>query len=173
MNTNQRESPSGGRAAERRPAEGRRRDAGFSFIEVVVTIVLLGLVVVPVLAATSALIRSSAVSRSAAQVETALINAGDRVNRAPVTECDFTRYVEAAVQTQGWPADRATVSQRYRHENGWVSGPAAGPACPLQDPADPDSPPQHRSLLVKLVTIEITSPDGDITRRLQVVKSDV
>src|SRR6478735_9262636 len=66
-------------------------DDGFSFIETVVTVVLLAIVIVPVLSAVLASVKVSTVSRSAAQAETAMINAADRINRAPLS-CDYTMY---------------------------------------------------------------------------------
>ena len=45
-------------------------------------------------------IKSSSRGRSAAQVETALVNAADRVNRAGMG-CDYTIYVQAAVMVPG------------------------------------------------------------------------
>ncbi len=95
------------------------RDSGFSIVEIVIAIVLMGTVVIAVLNAVTTSVKASSVSRSAAQVETAVVNAADRVNRAP-KRCDYTIYVQAAVQTEGWPADTATVTQEY-----YVPGPDA------------------------------------------------
>jgi hypothetical protein len=110
------------------------------------------------------------VSRSAAQVETAVVNAADRVNRAP-KRCDYTIYAQAAVQTEGWEPDRATVTHEYyvpgsdaTVQGTWQTGAAGAPGCPGPAPTD---------LLVQRVTISITSPDGKVRRNIEVVKSDV
>ena len=58
-------------------------DSGFSLVEIVIAIVLMATVVVAILNAVSTSVKASSVSRSAAQVETAVVNAADRVNRAP------------------------------------------------------------------------------------------
>jgi prepilin-type N-terminal cleavage/methylation domain-containing protein len=146
----------------------RRRgdDRGFSAVEVVITIALMGVVVIPIMDSVITSVRASSVSRSAAQVETALVNAADRVNRAPKA-CDYTLFAQAAVQTQGWEPGRASLTHR-RYVPGatpaasgtWVDG-----AC--------ESPPAPRDGEVQLVTITITSPDGKVSREIQVVKSDV
>ncbi len=146
------------------------RDRGFSLVEVVIAIVLMGTVVVAVLNAVSMSVRASSVSRSAAQVETAVVNAADRVNRAP-KRCDYTIYVQAAVQTEGWSPDTASVTHEYyvpgadaTVEGTWETGTAGSPGCSGPAPTD---------LLVQRVTISITSPDGKIRRNIEVVKSDV
>ncbi len=172
-----RKSPSGGRAAKRRPAEGdscRRADAGFTFVEVVVTIVLVGVVVLPILAAVRASIRTATVSESAAEVETLLVNAVDRVNRAPRTgtfQCDLTSPVEAAVETHGWPASSATVKNHYLNTSDldpgtkgtFVEGPG-NTACPATG---------FYNGIVQRFTITITNPDDGLSRTLQVVKGDI
>ena len=151
-------------------ANGDTRDRGFSLIEIIITVTLTAIVVVAILNAVSTMVSSSATSRSAAQVETAIVNAADRVNRAP-KRCDYTIYAQAAVLTQGWPASTATVTHQYyipgadaTSTGSWAEGPAGTPGCPGPAPAD---------LLVQRVTISLTSPDGRVSRTIQVVKSDV
>ena len=56
------------------------------------TITLMAVVVVPIMSAVATSIKSSSQTRSAAQVETALVNAADRVNRADM-RCDYDIYV--------------------------------------------------------------------------------
>lgn len=143
----------------------RSRDVGFTLVEVLVTISLMVLVVVPVMSAVSMSIRESSRSRSAAQVETAVVNAADRVNRAPKS-CEYDVYVKAAVQSQGWSGDTATAAhERYVPASApnlpgtWIPG-----ACEIDAPTP---------LLVQRITITITSPDGIVRRSIQVVKSDV
>jgi len=152
------------------PPERQDRDRGFSMVEIVISIVLLGTVVLAVLNATTVSIKASAVSRSAAQVETSIVNAADRVNRAP-KRCDYTIYAQAAVQTEGWDPSTVSVAHEYyvvgsdaTVEGSWVQGPSGTPGCEGPAPVD---------LLVQRVTISITSPDSKVTRTIQVVKSDV
>ena len=89
-----------------------RRDAGFTLVEAVVTIALMSIVVVPVLGAVMASIEASSRSRSAAQIETVLVNASDRVNRAPKT-CGYVDYVQAALGAQRWDPSLATVVEEH------------------------------------------------------------
>ena len=146
------------------------RDRGVSAVEVVIAIVLIGTVVVAALNAMFTSISASTTSRNAAQVETAIVNAADRVNRAP-KRCDYTIYAQAAVQTEGWPASSASVAHEYyiaaadpTQQGTWAIDPGLTPACPADEP---------ETLLVQRVTIQITSPDGSVSRSIQVVKSDV
>jgi prepilin-type N-terminal cleavage/methylation domain-containing protein len=142
-----------------------RRDRGYTLIEVVVTVTLMALVVAPILAAVATAVRESSRSRSAAQVETTIVNAADRVNRAPKV-CDYNVYVKAAVRAQQWSPDTATIVEEHyvppadlEDQGQWAAG-----ACEIETATD---------LLVQRITITITSPDGNVSRQIQVVKSDV
>jgi prepilin-type N-terminal cleavage/methylation domain-containing protein len=153
-----------------REVERDRVDAGFSLIEVVIAVALLSIVVLPVLETVISAIGASTWNRSAAQVETVIVNAADRVNRAP-KRCDYTIYAQAAVQTQGWaPAQAVVTHEFYRPAadpslpGSWEVGPPGGPGCDGGVASD---------LLVQRVTITISSPDRAIARTIQVVKSDV
>ncbi len=141
------------------------RDRGFSLVEVVVTLALAAMLVIPLTSAVFTATSVSSVARSAAQVETALVNAADRVNGAP-SRCDYTIYAQAAVQTQGWQPDRASVVVEHYVPGAtpdvagtWQAGGCIGAA-----PTD---------LLVQRVTVRVTTPDDKVTRSIQVVKSDV
>ena len=153
-----------------RPGEPARRDRGFTLPEVLITIVLMGTVLLAVLAAVQTNIVASSTSRAAARAESVIVNVADRVNRAPKV-CDYKIYAEAAVMTEGW--DPSTVSiQQWRYvysgyhdgsvpESGWASG-----ACAVGLTAAPE-------LLVQKVSISVTTPDGKVTRTIELVKSDV
>lgn len=146
----------------RRSANG---DDGFSIIEVVACIVLMGIVMAPVMYAVIATVRASSNSRQLAQVETVLQNAADRVNRAPKA-CDYEVYVQAAARTVGWDSAQATV-------NSFHYVPAATPAQPGQWVSGACSGSSPSELLVQMISITVTSPVGNITKRIEVVKSNV
>jgi prepilin-type N-terminal cleavage/methylation domain-containing protein len=142
-------------------------DQGFTFVETVVTVVLLAIIVVPIMSAVLTSIRVSTITRSASQAQTAMINAADRINRAPLS-CDYTLYAQAAVQTEGWSPDRASVQQAYYspQTDTWTDDPPGDP-CPGAPGATVTDD------LVQKVTITITTPDSQIRRTIQVVKSNV
>ncbi len=147
-----------------------RRDSGVTLVEMVISIVLMGTVVIAILNATSTSIRTSSVSRDAAQVETVVVNAADRINRAPI-RCDingYTEYAVAAVRSQGWWTNEGEFAEaaNVRHE---FYDPAASPpwregVCPADD---------FGKRLIQRVTVTITSPKETVSRSIQVVKSDV
>ena len=143
------------------------RDRGVTFIEVLITIVLLGTVVVGILAVTRTSILASKTSKEAATVESALIAAAERVERADrtvVPVCDLSGPIHAAAQTKlGIPLAEAPsyVSIEYDHLVGtdWVDG-----ACP-GGTAQPN--------LVQRITITMEHPDSGLTRSVEVIKGDV
>jgi type II secretory pathway pseudopilin PulG len=144
------------------PPDRPESDRGFTFVETVLTIVLIGIVVVPVLAAVRGAVQVSRTSKDAAEIQTVLINAADRVQRADGTECDYTSYAQNAAATAGWPTSDIEVSQEYlRVSDGtWVEG----SACPDGDPAQ---------RVASRITITASSSDGALRRSIQVVKTDV
>ncbi len=139
------------------------RDRGFSLIEVVVTLTLMAVVLLPILNAVATTIKASSQGRAAAQVETALVNAADRVNRAPMS-CHYEMYAEAAVPQ--FKDFVVTVSYAYYAPN-------AAPADRWVPQACEDGMDSPRDGLVQRVVVAVTSPNGDIRREIQVVKSRV
>ena len=148
----------------------RAVDRGFSAVEITIAIVLMATVVFSLMNAVFTGIKASSTSRSSARVETAIVNAADRVNRAPKS-CDYTIYAQLAVLSEEWPQENAVVTHEYyvpgadsTAEGTWAVGPAGKSACPDGVATD---------LLVQRVTITISSPEGGSRRTIQVVKSDV
>ncbi len=150
-------------------------DRGYTLVEIVITIALLGVLVLAILNAVITGVKASATSHQAARVETAIVNAADRLNRAP-KRCNYTMYAQAAVLSEGWEASQASVRMQY-----WVPGATSRdngrwePASPA--PASVGSgcgastrPPD---LIVQKLTVTITSPSGSVTRQIEVIKSDV
>ena len=151
---------------KRRPAENRERDRGVTLIEIVITITLMGVMVVPILVAVATSLSSSRVSEDSAQVETLLVNSVDRVNRATRGDfpCDLTSPVAAAVETVGWPATSVQVGHEYLDINEqWQTDPS-GTACPGG---------AFQTGIVQRITITITSPVEGLTRSLQVIRGDI
>ena len=155
------------RRAERTGGATReqRCDRGFSLVEIVITVALMSIVIVPVVNAVISTVRASTRNGVAAEVETVLQNAADRVNRAP-KRCDYTVYVQAAAQAKGWAASNATlVESHYQpgatpaQTGSWKAG-----GCPGSTRPD---------LLVQRVEISVVSPDGGSRRTIEVIKSDV
>lgn len=133
-------------------------------VEIIIAISLMAIAVVPILQAVQTGIKASTVNQGAANAETAIVDAADRINRAP-QDCDYSPYAQASVQTKGWaPTSAKVVTQYYdRVSNTWTAG-TGGSGCPDSGlTAD----------LVQKVKITITTPQGDVSRTIEVVKSSV
>ena len=149
------------------PTEPERDDAdrGFSLVDIICSISLIGIVVIPMINATFTAITTSSTARQVAEIETVLQNAANRVNRAP-SDCDYAIYIQAAAQSKDWDPSRATATyQSYvPGSSATVNGTWAAGGCP-NDVRTPG--------LVQLVTITSVNDTGAITRTIKVVKSDV
>jgi prepilin-type N-terminal cleavage/methylation domain-containing protein len=150
--------------------ESTGRDDGFSFVEILMTIVLMGIVLLPIMNATITAVKASSTSRRVAELQTVLLNAADRVNRAPV-QCNYLVYIQAAAQTKGWPPEQASATYEWYQPGAtanvagtWQTGPVATPGCSGAAPT---------LNLVQRVTITMKSPETNLSRTIQVVKSDV
>lgn len=147
----------------------RAHDRGNTLVEVVIAITLLAVIVVPVLGGVRMATKASAVSRAASNVETALINAVDRVNRADARTqqlCDYEAYARAAVVTQGWSAGEVSTRTEYLDvaSGTWAQGPPSAGGC---------QGGVYQQGVVQRVTITVTDPQRHVTRSIQVVKSNV
>ncbi len=138
------------------------RDEGITLIEIVITMALMGIVVSAVLAAVQMSIRSSSIAFKASEVETVLLNAGDRVARAPQL-CNYEAYVDAAALAEGWSTDSVSVVVERLVANTGDPSDWVPETCPA-DVAPYD---------VQRLTISATDPTGQLTRVRTVVKSDV
>jgi type II secretory pathway pseudopilin PulG len=146
--------------------EPAARDEGFSFTEILMTVILMGTVLMAVMNASISGIRSSSTAAFASQVETVLQNAADRVNRAPQS-CTYSSFVRAAAQSVHWNGDLVTATYNW-YEPGSaanVQGTWGGDGSTACNPANPGNN-------LQLISITVTSPDGKVTRELKVVKDD-
>lgn len=134
-------------------------------IEVVVSVLIMGIVAVPLLESVWTAVRSSSLASEAAQTQTVLQDAADRINRAPMA-CSYTSYAQAAALAVGWPSVQVSATHK-RFVPGpsptvagtWLNGACAGP--------------QPEPSTVQMVTVTVTSPRTGVVRTMEVVKSGV
>lgn len=144
------------------------RDAGFSLVEMVVTVTIMALAMIPILIAAMSLIRTSSYTRTATKVETVLTNAADKINRTGES-CVVDKYrdtVEAALAVPKW--DESLVTTQFFY---FVPGPTVSDAGTWAEGLCP--PNALAKDVVQMVKISLTSPDGKVHRSMQVVKSKI
>lgn len=155
------------------------RDSGATLIEVLITIVLMATVLVTLMVAVVTGIRASVDAKGAAEIETMLINVGDRINRAPNTLCDYAPFAQYAAETYDWEGEMIVTQFYYRvqdvdadgqpdleYPGQWVSKPSGDlyPAC---------RGTSREKQEVSLVVVEVHAADSNMARTIKVVKSGV
>lgn len=159
MRTRRRKEAAGPRG---RQTVRRRHDAGTTLTEILISIVLMGVLITAILAAVRTSIQASSIAYNGAKIETVLINASDRITRAPQL-CDYENYVDAAALAEGWPDTALSVTVEKLVANTGAPSDWAPQTCPAD----------VRPFDVQRLVVTATDPSAGITRTLTVVKSDV
>jgi hypothetical protein len=156
------------------------RDCGATLVEILVSIVLLGTVVIGTLAALRVSVIGTRLERDHAKAFQWLQSANGLLQAAPPVGCAggeealrlaLTTEIRNAATPIGWDTENLDILEpvkvwdgtRYWSPEEWQT---ANPA----DPADPCF--DETGYYLRLVTMQVTGPDGDIIETLQVVKRD-
>ena len=149
----------------------RECDSGVTFVEILISIVLLGTAVLTVLTAVRAIVIATAVERDHSKAHEWLQSASEVVaNPAALVwlDCDLpldgaqirnsyqaSLQGDSSIVPQSWDASRIAIP-----ENVLFAGPSGdyGSTC-------------YPAIDRQLITIEVSDPDGRIIERVQVVKA--
>ena len=152
-------------------AESPRRDAGVSFIEMLVAIVLLGTAMVGTLAAVRASIIGSRVERDHAMAHQWLQSASEVVRDTPRLGCDAMS--EAAIRA----SYQATIRTEAPAPAGWNDSTLIEIIPPIRfwDGEQYLAPPacyETEERYLQLIQLQVSNPNGDIIETVEVVKHD-
>lgn len=168
----------------------RDRDSGLSFVEVLVTIVLLGTVGVAALAALRMTVIGTRTERDHSRAYQWLQSADGVLQEAERVSCAFDPAADAPytsgeekvrleyedlIRTKvanppGWNDHQITVLRPVKTWDGSRYWDPYDPAAPDTSAVDPAACFDSAGRLLQLVTLQVTSPDGEIIETMQVVK---
>jgi prepilin-type N-terminal cleavage/methylation domain-containing protein len=154
--------PNEGQLPER--TRSARNDAGFTLVEMLIAIVMVGLIASVLMTSLGTVIRSSKKSDSHARLEAVLSSVADRLTTTAFIPCArTTSYASAASSASGsigWqPSTVVVTSVQY-----WNSSTNTfGSTCSASSVVNS----------IQKIRVVVTSPDGKSSRDLEVVKTDV
>ena len=151
-------------------------DRGNTFVEILVSIALMGTIVVTLLLAMQTTIRLSKISNDQAKVESVIGSAADRVANFAYKPCPgfngddrYLSIAQAAAPAVGWTGSTVTIDEvrfwqpdtkTWELTNG-LDGSLCNASISLTD-----------SRTLQKVRIRVTSPDGSHSRSTDVVKAN-
>jgi prepilin-type N-terminal cleavage/methylation domain-containing protein len=154
------------------------RDRGYTLIEMLIAILLMGSIVLAIIGGMWAVVRASSQSDSRAKSQAILGAAADSITNMQHWTCPeinnpYSGFAAKAATTVGWPASSVSVSD-YQYWNpaklpkaGWdLDNSIQGLGC------NPEAGLSLDKTLQKL-TITVVSPDGKYTNSIDIVKADI
>ncbi len=168
-------------SVRRRRQSDTDRDAGYSFPEILISLVLMGVLMGAVMAAMSTAIRASSISDEAAELDAVLGAAADSLGDALFVACPeasspnaYLEFVQTGADAMNWAPDRVQiVAVQYWDPHAppgvspWVASNGVGSGqC--------DSTVWLSSAkTMQKVVVEATTPDGSDSRILEIVMTDI
>ena len=150
----------------RRDATAASTDRGYTLIEMLIAIVLMGTIVLSIMGGMWAVVRASRQSDERAKVQAVLGSAADRVsvlihNNCPEESGVYELFASKAASSVGWDSSSVRiVDYKYWDGASWV------------DDCNLTAGLTVKRTLQKL-TIEATAPGSGYTGQLEIIKSDI
>lgn len=152
-----------------------RRDRGYTLVEIVISIALMGTIVMSIMGGMWAVVRVARQNDDRAKVQAVLGSAADRIGNYQYVPCpeDANSYQvigEAAAAAVGWEASTVQIVdyQFWDPDTGsWAETNS------IQGTECNQSVGLTTSKTLQKLTVEVTSPAGSYSTSLDVVKSDI
>jgi type II secretory pathway pseudopilin PulG len=174
------------RTHDRRTRKPNRRtgaDSGYSLAEILVAVVLMGSIIVAIMGAMWAVVRSSAQNDDLAKVQAVLGSAADRIANYKYLECpeqaeqypdynavSYARVGKAAVESVGWPDSTIEIID-YQFWNPTTS--SWQDSNTIQGTDCNETVGLTTSKTMQKITIRVTAPSGNSSSTIDIVKSDI
>lgn len=152
-----------------------RKDGGYTLVEMLVSIVLMGTIVLAIMGGMWAVVRASAQNDQRAKIGAVLGAAGDGISNyryiaCPEVDQGYEEFGQKAAASVGWPLSSvAIIDYQYWNpdtgtwdDNNSIQGSDCNPNVGLTT-----------SKTLQKLTIRATSPGGDYSATIDIVKSDI
>jgi type II secretory pathway pseudopilin PulG len=165
---------------DRDQRDGRRgrADRGYTLIEQLIGIALMGTIVMAIMGGMWAVVRVSVMNDERAKVQAIIGGAGDRLTNYAHVKCPeqdtlntYLNEVRAAADTVGWPHSTVEITDyRYFHPDtgtwedtySWQSSDCTTNPVFLT-----------REKTIQKITITVTAPNGGYSQSIDIVKADI
>jgi prepilin-type N-terminal cleavage/methylation domain-containing protein len=158
-----------------RGAAAHPLDRGYTLIEMLVAIVLMGSIVLAIVGGMWAVVRASSMNDDRAKVQAILGAAGDSVVNYKHWNCPevngaYVEYVQKAAAAVSWPADSVAITE-YEYWNpetrDW------DPTNTIQGSGCNEGAGLTINKTMQRLTITATSPGSGYSNSIQIVKADI
>lgn len=155
------------------------RDAGYSMLEILISLVLMGTFMGAIITAMFAAISASTVSDDLAELDAVLGGVGDSLGDTLFIACPedvtpnaYLQYAQAGADAVGWPPGTVQIVDVKYWDPLAGSGGAWADTNGVGGSACDNSAWLSTSKTMQKLVIEVTTPDGDDVRQLEVVMTD-
>lgn len=158
-----------------RPQEGERRDRGYTLIEMLIAIVLMGTIVLSIMGGMWAVVRASRQNDERAKVQAVLGAAGDRISSleydaCPQDDLSYEKFAQWAAESVGWEPGQVRIID-YKYWNPASDGWDANNSIQTADCNEMIGLTTSKTL--QRLTLQATAPSGSYSATLDIVKANI